>query len=217
MQKTEARIADIKRRQTVHRQRQHGHLVNRILALGDGLYLEKLSYRAFQRRYGKSVGRKAPGSFVRRLRRQAESAGGQVNEFPTRSTKLSQTCHCGSVAKKPLAQRWHRCSCGVEAHRDLYSAFLATCVEGDRLDIDQARERWSTGVDTLFRAVSSRIPTPASGRSRPASSAQQRRSRSPVASRSNVAKVPDVVPIVSAMQMLGEPGRGLGTPRTQTL
>ena len=216
MQKTEARIADLKRRQAAHRHSQHGALVHRILALGDEIYLEKISYRAFQRRYGKSVGRKAPGTFVHLLRRQAGSAGGQVNEFPTRSTKLSQTCHCGSVVKKPLSQRWHVCPCGVEAHRDLYSAFLVTCVEGNRLDIDQARERWSAGVDTLLRAVSSRIIQPASGRPRSASSGRQRQSRSPVASRSNVAKVPDAVPILP-VGMLGEPGRGLGTPRTQTL
>ena len=181
--------------------------------MGDSFHFEKLSYRAFQRRYGKSVGRKAPGQFVALLRRKAVSAGGTVHEFPTRSTKLSQTCHCGSVVKKPLSQRWHSCSCGVEAQRDLYSAFLATCVEGDRLDADQARTRWS-GVDTLLRAVSSRTIQPASGRPRPASSARQRRSRSPVASRSNVAKVSDVVPILPAMEMLGEPGKGLGTPRT---
>jgi transposase len=213
MQKTETRIADIKRRQAAHRTSQHGQLVNRILAMGDSFHFEKLSYRAFQRRYGKSVGRKAPAKFVALLRRKAVSAGGTVHEFPTRSTKLSQTCHCGSVVKKPLSQRWHRCSCGVEAQRDLYSAFLATCVEGDRLDADQARTCWS-GVDTLLRAVSSRTIQPASGRPRPVSSARQRRSRSPVASRSNVAKVPDAVPIVPTMAMLGEPGKGLGTPRT---
>jgi hypothetical protein len=67
MQKTETRIADIKRRQAGHRQSQHGHLGHRIFALGDDIYLEKISYRAFQRRYGKSVGRKAPGSFVQLL------------------------------------------------------------------------------------------------------------------------------------------------------
>lgn len=212
MQKTETRIADIKRRQAAHRTSQHGQLVNRILAMGNSFHFEKLSYRAFQRRYGKSVGRKAPGKFVALLRRKAVSASGTVHEFPTRSTKLSQTCYCGSVVKKPLSQRWHSCACGVEAQRDLYSAFLATCVEGDRLDADQARTRWS-GVDTLLRAVSSRTIQPASGRPRPVSSARQRRSRSPVASRSNVAKVPDAVPIVPTMAMLGEPGKGLGTPR----
>jgi transposase len=212
MQKTETRIADIQRRQAAHRQSQHGQLVNRILAMGDLFQLEKLSYRAFQRRYGKSVGRKAPGSFVQRLRRKAVSAGGQTNEFPTRSTRLSQTCHCGSVVKKPLSQRWHRCPCGVEGQRDLYSAFLASCVEGDRLDAGLARERWP-GVDILLRAVSSRMIQPASGRPRSASSGQQRRSRSPVASRLNVVEVPDAVPILP-VGMLGEPGKGLGIPRT---
>jgi putative transposase len=221
MQQTETKIADLQRRQAAHRSSQHGQLVNRILAMGDVFNLEKLSYRAFQRRYGKSVGRRAPGSFVQHLRRKAESAGGQTNEFPTRSTRLSQTCHCGSVVKKPLSQRWHICPCGVEGQRDLYSAFLASCVEGDRLDAGLARERWP-GVDILLRAVSSRVTTPASGRPRPASSVHpepvegQRQSRSPVASRLNAAKVPDAVPILP-VGMLGEPGKGPGTPRVQNL
>lgn len=216
MRQTETKIADIQRRQAAHRKSQHGQLVNRILAMGDVFQFEKLSYRAFQRRYGKSVGRKAPSSFVQLLRRKAVSTSGQTNEFPTRPTRLSQTCHCGSVVKKPLSQRWHICPCGVEGQRDLYSAFLASCVEDDRLGAGLARERWP-GVDTtrqtgVLRAVSSRNIQPASGRPCPASSAQRRRSRSSVASRLNGVKVPDAVPILP-LGMLGELGKGLGTPR----
>ena len=67
--------------------------------------------------------------FVERLRRKAESAGGKVIAFPTRTTALSQTCHCGRRAKKPLSMRWHQCSaCGASAQRDLYSAHLARFV-----------------------------------------------------------------------------------------
>ena len=36
-------------------------------------------------------------------------------------TKLS----LWQVQKKPLSERWHRCSCGVSAQRDFYSAYLA--------------------------------------------------------------------------------------------
>src|SRR5262249_40192213 len=118
-------------------------------SLGDDIRLEKLSYRSFQKRYGRSVAFRAPGKFVKLLKRKAASAGATVTEFSTRTTKLSQTCHhCGKVEKKPLSQRWHECDCGISMQRDLYSAFLATCVENHLLNADQAKEAWSS-VDAL--------------------------------------------------------------------
>jgi putative transposase len=69
---------------------------------------------------------------------------------------LSQTCHgCGSVIKKPLKQRWHVCDCGVVQQRDLYSAFLATCIADDRLVVCVARERYAA-IDYVLRAAASR-------------------------------------------------------------
>ncbi|GIX47758.1 MAG: hypothetical protein KatS3mg131_1969 [Candidatus Tectimicrobiota bacterium] len=131
---TQDELADLLRREAAHRKTLHGQLANRVLALGQVVKMEKLSYRALQRQYGRSVGVRAPGKFVSILRRKAESAGGKVIEFPTCTTKLSSFCHgCGAVKKKPLAQRLHRCECGVEMQRDLYSAFLARCVGEDGL------------------------------------------------------------------------------------
>jgi transposase len=75
--------------------------------------------------FGKSIGRKAPSMFMKMLKREVVSQGGIFREFPTHSTKLSQTCHCGAIKKKRLKDRWHICECGVTAQRDLYSAFLA--------------------------------------------------------------------------------------------
>ena len=84
--------------------------------MGKYIKTEKLSYRAFQKNYGRSVRDRAPGMFMEILRRKAENAprsgipqggaGGSVNEFPTKDTKLSQYCHkCGKYTKKPLSQR----------------------------------------------------------------------------------------------------------------
>ena len=56
-------------------------MLNRILQMGDTFKLEQISYRALQRRFGRSVGMRAPGMFVERLCRKAESAGGEVIEF----------------------------------------------------------------------------------------------------------------------------------------
>jgi transposase len=152
--RTEVALAELYRKQAAHRKSLHGQLVNRILRMGNVIKMEKLSYRAFQRMYGRSVGMRAPGMFVVLLKRKAESTDASVDEFPTHTTRLSQTCHgCGTVAKKPLSQRWHECDCGVIAQRDLYSAFLAKCVEGERLNADHARREWSEGVDDLLQAA----------------------------------------------------------------
>jgi len=199
------------RKQAAHRKSLHGQTANRVLRMGNVFKLEKLSYLAFQRQYGRSVGMRAPGMFVELLKRKAASAGAEVIEFPTRTTRLSQTCHnCGTVKKKSLSQRWHKCDCGVEAQRDLYSAFLATCVEGDRLNADRAKAAWS-GVDALLRAALSQAAQRAAARQRRAQAASgrttplvsgtpssfglgQRQSGSSVESGVKSSKTQDVVP-----------------------
>ncbi len=111
----------------------HGKLVNQIMWMGAVVQLEKLSYRALQRRFGKSVGMRAPGIFVEQLRRKAERAGMAVNEFPTGTTTLSQPCHyCGAMVKSSVGIT-------VRVGLDLYRAFLAMCVDGNMLNADHAR------------------------------------------------------------------------------
>jgi putative transposase len=213
--KTETKLAELHRKQAAYRKSLHGQLVNRVLRMGNVIKTERLSYRAFQRMFGRSVGMRAPGMFVAHLRRKAESANAAVHEFPTRTTRLSQVCHeCGKVEKKPLSQRWHACDCGVKAQRDLYSAFLARCVEGERLNAGQARAAWP-GVDALLQAALSDIQ-PASGRPLPSSFGLGRRqSGSPVQARVNASETQDVVP--PSTQMVGELERARRIARTLRL
>jgi putative transposase len=224
--KTETKLAELHRQQAAHRKSLHGQMANRVLRMGNVFKLEKLSYLAFQRQYGRSVGMRAPGMFVEHLRRKAESAGASVVEFPTRTTRLSQTCHgCGTVEKKPLSQRWHKCDCGVVAQRDLYSAFLARCVEDGRLNADLAKAAWSEkGVDDLLRVALSQAAQlssqqPANGRTSdrrsPPSSfgLGQSQSRSPVESIANASETQDVVPpLIQAAGELERARRTVGTP-----
>jgi hypothetical protein len=130
-QKTRQRKAARERKLAAHRQSLHGRKVHEILAVGNTILLEKISYKAWQKHYGRSVGLRAPGMFVDLLRRTVASTGGTLTEVPTRSTRLSQWCHgCGKAVKKPLWQRWHTCACGVgPVQRDLYSAFLAAYLD----------------------------------------------------------------------------------------
>lgn len=214
---TQAQLAEQQRKQTEQRQGLHGQMVNRILRLGNVIQLEKISYRALQRNFGKSVGVRAPGLFVATLKRKAANAGVRVNEFPTRPTRLSQVCHqCGTVAPKPLAVRWHECDCGVTAQRDLYSAFLAACMDGERLDADQAKALWS-GVDLLLQTALSRIDQPTSGRHLPASfglNVSRSQSRSPVEAGRKTVEAQAVVPLPSEGRELE---RDRPIPRTPCL
>ena len=153
-----ARLKDLHRVLAAYRRTEHGKLANRVVAMGNTVMAEKLSYKAFQRMFGKSVRDRAPGEFMDHLRRKAASAGGEVIEFSTRTTKLSQSCHCEAVVKKPLSQRWHDCSCGVLAQRDLYSAYLGLHVRQNdavwMLDTESARKDWCAVEPLLEKAVS---------------------------------------------------------------
>ncbi len=121
---------------------------------------------------------RAPGKFVESLRRKAASAGDvEICEFPTRSTRLSQTCICGNIQKKPLSQRWHSCDCGVSAQRDRLSALLASCVEVDSLNADLVQPRWS-GMDRCLQAALRYIPQLENGQPLPSRFGLNRRRQS---------------------------------------
>jgi putative transposase len=65
----------------------------------------------------KSIHDASWGRFLRCLALKAEEAGKHCIAVDPRGT--SQTCPaCGTVAKKTLAEREHRCPCGFVAHRD---------------------------------------------------------------------------------------------------
>jgi len=125
--RTHRRLATKERKRAAHRKSLHGKLAHEIAALGNTIILEKISYKAWQKQFGKSVSERAPGAFLAHLRRTVASTGGSLLEVSTRTTKLSQFCHgCGACVKKPLAVRVHQCACGIgPVQRDLYSAFLA--------------------------------------------------------------------------------------------
>ena len=130
-QKTRRRKAAQERKLAAHRKSLHGRLVHEMVAVGNTIILEKISYKAWQKQYGKSIGLRAPGMFIELLRRTVARTGGTLVEVSTRTTKLSQYCHgCEEVVKKPHAPRLHQCPCGIgPVQRDLYSAFLAAYLD----------------------------------------------------------------------------------------
>jgi hypothetical protein len=141
---------EFERRMAAERRRAHGELVNRILGQGAVVKVERLSYRAFQRSFGRSTRIRGAGSFMRILRRRL---GDSLVEFEPWRTCLSQVDHVsGARVKKPLSQRYHEFADGTRVGRDLYSAYLARFVEDGRLDLDQARAAWSS-AEPFLRAI----------------------------------------------------------------
>jgi putative transposase len=65
----------------------------------------------------KSISDAAWATFIHALSCKAEEAGKTVVKVDPRGT--SQRCHsCGTVIRKTLSERRHRCLCGVDLHRD---------------------------------------------------------------------------------------------------
>ena len=155
---TRQRLARQEHKLAAHRKSLHGRLVNEIVRAGNDIHIEKVSYQGWQKRFGKSVGLRAPGMLIDHLKRTVASTGGTLTEFPTRTTKLSQYCHCcRTYTKKPLSQRWHQCACGIgPAQRDLYSAFLAAYLEPQNIIPSIAHDEWE-GAELRLRAAMERL------------------------------------------------------------
>ncbi|HEU64102.1 MAG TPA: hypothetical protein ENH96_01760 [Chlamydiae bacterium] len=148
-------LAENNRKLKTYRKREHGKLANEVIRLGKHIKTEKLSFKAFQKIWGKSINFRAPALFLSILNRKAENAGGRVDFINTRKTALSQICHgCGTKKKKDLKTRWHTCDCEIKAQRDLYSAFLVRHVKDDILDISEAKKAWPSANLLLEQAMS---------------------------------------------------------------
>jgi transposase len=160
-QKLVQKKKDKDRRMACHRKCVIGNRAHEIMQLGRVVKLENISYKALQKRYGKSVGQSAPASLKASLFRTAEKLGGRGELINTFQTRLSQTCLCGEVRKKALSERTHSCgSCGLVVGRDTLSAFLGCFTENrvvkkgrkeiinSSLDLAAARSA-ATGHQTL--------------------------------------------------------------------
>jgi hypothetical protein len=159
-QATRRRKAARERRLAAHRKSLHGRMAHQIVALGNTIITEKLSYKGWQKRYGRSVGLRAPGMLIDHLKRTVVSTGGTLHEVPTRSTKLSQFCHgCGELVKKPLRERFHQCPCGIgPVQRDLYSAFLAAYLDpADPIPSCARYAAYWEGVEARLTAAHERV------------------------------------------------------------
>jgi hypothetical protein len=114
-EQTRRRKANQERKLAAHRRSLHGRLVHEIVAVGNTVIIEKLSYKAWQKQYGRSVGLRAPGMFIDMLRRTGAAHG----RHPARSpythdqtqpvlSRLRQDAQKAALTALSPVPVWHR-------------------------------------------------------------------------------------------------------------
>ena len=158
-------LQEVERKLTASRKRDHGTLINNILAQGATIQTEKVSHKAWQKLFGRSAKVRGSGLFFSELKRKAESAGGKVIELNTRVLKMSQYDHVtGLYTKKPLSQRHHNLGDNLSCvQRDIYSAFLALNVQEDSHNHCHLVKGW-TAMGPLLRRTGLCVDQSANGK-----------------------------------------------------
>ena len=137
-----------------------GRMVHQIVAVGNTILTEKISYKGWQKRYGKSVGLRAPGMFIAHLKRTVASTGGTLTKSPhVRPNCRNTVMAVASSCPKPLSQRWHQCPCGIgPVQRDLYSAFLAAYLDpADPIPSCARYQPYWEGAEARLQAAYERV------------------------------------------------------------
>ena len=109
----------------------HNDLANKILSIGNEIYVENMDFKELQKRYhkgirgfGKSLGNKSPSMLLEIIDRKLSYINASLNKVNTITFKASQYNHVeDKYIKKDISDRWNDIS-GDQIQRDLYSAFL---------------------------------------------------------------------------------------------
>ena len=131
-------------------------MANRIISQCDTLYVEKINFKALQKRakksvvkengkhtrrkrFGKSLQTRAPAKFCSILKRKLIAMGGRYLEVDTNSFRASQYNHVTDTYTKKKLSRRHNIINGRWVQRDLYSAFLLSNSAKDLAHADRER------------------------------------------------------------------------------
>lgn len=158
--KTQNKLKEMQRKQADVRKQNHNILANRIVNLGDKIFVEKMNYKGLQarvktttinaktgkinkkKRFGKSLANKAPSMFLTILDNKLKWHGEQLYKINTAKVKASQYNHLDdSYIKKGLCERWNYFKYNdkeLRIQRDLYSAFLIMNVHDKLESVDRS-------------------------------------------------------------------------------
>jgi len=136
------KLRELNRKLAEIRKMEHNILSNHLLTLGTDIYVEETNFKALSRRaketkisektgkfqrkkrFGKSIGSKAPSKFFEILNRKLSYIGKEIKYINPWSFKASQYNHITDECNKvSLSTRWKDIN-ENKIQRDLYSAFL---------------------------------------------------------------------------------------------
>lgn len=156
-EKLKIKLEELYRKQSAVRKLQHEILANHILSLGSRFYVEKMNFSGLQRRskktemnektgkykrkkrFGKSIGNRAPSMLLSILKRKLGYFGIELTEINTIKARASQFNHIDNTyKKKKLSQRWNIIN-GQKVQRDMYSAFLIMNINSDLETFNQEK------------------------------------------------------------------------------
>ncbi len=160
---TRGRIRELHRLVRETRKTFLNEFANILCALGCSFKAEEVSFRSWQKNYGKAVGSYAPSLFQKTVFSKAESAGDDTTKIPVRNA-LSQKCVCGVRRKKKLSERLHECTCGCRAQRDVFSAYLGLFCSPDLGEWEDIVRQYHDGDRQLLGASHRVYPRKAASR-----------------------------------------------------
>ncbi|MDM5247219.1 hypothetical protein [Lysinibacillus sp. G4S2] len=140
-QKTKKQVKELYRKKASYIKEKHGALANKILSLGDVVYIETMHFKGLakrtketktniqgkfqsKKRFGKSIGNHAPAMLVGIIHQKLGYTKQTIQKVNTITFRASQYNHVTDrYEKKKLHQRWSQIGSHL-VQRDLYSAFL---------------------------------------------------------------------------------------------
>ena len=152
--KTLNKLRCLKTKPASNRNLSHKELANELLTLGDRFVVEQMSFAGLQKRtietkvsektnkfvskkrFGKTIGNKAPAMFISILKQKVESQGKTFITANTREVKASQLDHITGEYKKVSLNTRVKTIGEEQVQRDLYSAFLLSNVNDDGKSVD---------------------------------------------------------------------------------
>jgi len=150
-------LRELERKNADIRKYEHTCMVNHILSLGNQIYIEDMNWIALARRakrtkknkngryakkkrFGKSIGKRAPGMFMLILKQKCNLVGGEYHEVDKSTFKASQYDHItDTFRKKPLGKRWNVLGGTDNVQRDMYSSFLIKNSDDTYMQTDRNR------------------------------------------------------------------------------
>ena len=171
--KLAAKRKEVYRRMAAKRKESHENLASKVIAIGLDVRVEEMKYQALQKRakqttvsqkngklnkkkrFGKSLGNRAPAMFLSILDRKLHYYGQELKKINTRELKASQFNHVtGEYVKKELKERWNIIN-GHKVQRDLYSAFLLENTNEDlkTLNMERINQRYEGFLELHDREI----------------------------------------------------------------